>query len=144
VESHILSWLYRLNMLKRRNLHCYKHLCAKGPWMYHESNVCALTGASPVLSPAPSLAMLSTQQWPPAAVPTESAQIANGPDRGEAPQSRKQLLASAALQIRVGFSPLLHWLHALMHLDAKSGGHHQGPPAGTAQRVKEDKAAACC
>jgi hypothetical protein len=109
--------------------------------MYHESNVRAATLASPVLSPAPSSATLSTQQWPPAAVPTESAQIANRHDRGEAPQSRKRLLASAALQIRVGFSPLPHSLHALTHLDAESG---RQPPAGAAQGVKEDKATALC
>jgi hypothetical protein len=73
--------------------------------MYHDSIVRPSTGASPVLSPAPSSATLSTQQWPPAAVPTESAQIANGPDRGEAPQSRKRLLTSTALQILVGLCP---------------------------------------
>ncbi len=70
--------------------------------MYHESNVRASTGASPILSPAPSSATLSTQQWPPAAVPS---QIANGPDRGEALQLRKRLLTSTALQILVGLCP---------------------------------------
>ena len=113
--------------------------------MYHKCHVGASTRASPVLSPAPSSAMLSTQQWPPAAMPTESAQIANSLDRGEVPQSRKRPLASAALQIQVGLSPLIHWLHALTHLDTESGGHRREPPAGTAQsRVKEDKATACC
>ncbi len=74
--------------------------------MYHESNAGASTSASPVLSPPPSSEPLSTQQWPSAAVPTESAQIANSFDRAEAPRSaKKRPFICTALQTRVGLRP---------------------------------------
>jgi hypothetical protein len=74
-------------------------------WVYHESSLHAVTWASPVLSPVPLSGTLSTQQWQPAAMSPELAQIANGLDIGEAPQTRKQLLTSTSLQILVGLCP---------------------------------------
>ncbi len=75
--------------------------------MHHESSIQADTPASPVVFPPPSSAtMLATQSWQPAAQPTEPAQIANGLDSGEAPQSRKRLLTSTAPPILVGLCPV--------------------------------------
>lgn len=74
--------------------------------MHHESSIRAETRASPIVSPALSSATLSTQPWQDAAQPTESAQIANGLDRGEALQTRKRLLTSTAPPILVGLCPV--------------------------------------
>ncbi len=105
--------------------------------MYHESNVHAATRTSPVLSPAPSSATLSTQQWLPAAVPTESVQIANGPDRGEVPQSRKRLLTSTELQIRVGLCPALPLASRSDTLTPNQDGRPQKAPSSKPKRIKQ-------